>query len=165
MVWAVVHSHPMAERKALSHLERQGFTCYAPREKITYIVRSRKVSGSRWLFPRYLFVTVQDHWQRWFNTIGVSTVIMNGLVPAKLPDGWIENMKAQEHHGLINLKKSRFKRGQHVQVTGGFLSGYRGIYQGQSSRQREIVLLEALGRVELSPDHLREINAGEPVAS
>jgi transcriptional antiterminator RfaH len=153
--WSVVQSQPACERRAIEHIERQAFTIYAPREKIVRIIRGKKVHTWRWLFPRYLFVWIEGQWQRLFGTIGVSTVLMNGQVPAKLPDDFVSGMKAREHHGLIELKRSLFNRGQQVQVTGGLLAGQRGIYQGQTSRQREIILLETLGRVELAPGLLR----------
>ncbi len=151
MFWSVVQSQPACERRAITHIERQGFTLYAPREKIIRIVRGRKVHTWRWLFPRYLFVWIEDQWQRLFSTIGVTTVLMNGDKPAKLPDEFVPDMKSREHHGLIELKRSRFNKGQQVQVTGGLFVGQRGIYQHQTSRQREIILLETLGTVELAP--------------
>ena len=110
---------------------------------------------ARWLFPRYLFVWIEDQWQRLFSTIGVTTVLMNGEKPAKLPDKFVPSMKAREHHGLIELRKSRFHKGQQVQVTGGLFVGQHGIYSHQTSRQREVILLEALGTVELAPGLLR----------
>ena len=155
MFWAVVQSQPACERRAITHIERQGFTLYAPREKIVRVTRGKKVHTSRWLFPRYLFVWIEDQWQRLFGTIGVSTVLMNGEQPAKLPDDWVSNMKAREHHGLIELRKSRFTKGQNVQVVGGLFVGHHGIYQGMTSRQREVILMDALGRVELAPGLLR----------
>jgi transcriptional antiterminator RfaH len=156
MFWAVVQAQPMCEHRAIWHLERQSFTCYAPRERIKRIKRGKMVSDARWLFPRYLFVWVEENWQRWFNTVGVTTVLMNGQEPARLPDDFITNMKAQERNGLITTYKPQlFKRGQQVTVVGGLLDGRKGIYQGQTSRQREIVLLETLGHVELAPGLLR----------
>lgn len=120
------------------------------------IVRGRKVHEARWLFPRYVFVWIEQQWHVINSTFGVSNILMNGESPAALPVGWVDDMKRNEHpDGLIHLKKSRFTRGQGVQVVGGLLDGQRGIYQGQTSRQREIVLLDALGRVELAPGLLQ----------
>jgi transcription antitermination factor NusG len=155
MFWAVVQTQPACERRAITHIERQGFGVYAPREKTVRFMRGKKITGSRWLFPRYLFVAIEDQWYTLFNTIGVTTVLMNGEQPAKLPERWVANMKAKEHRGLIELHRNRFLKGQKVQVTGGLFIGERGIYQGTTSRQREIILLEALGRVELAPGLLR----------
>ena len=65
-------------------------------------------------------------------------------------------MKRQEVKGLITLSKHRFKIGQRVEVTGGLFAGAHGMYQGMTSRQREVVILDALGaRVELASGLLR----------
>jgi transcription antitermination factor NusG len=156
MFWAVVQAKPMCERRAIWHLERQHFTVYAPRERIKRIKRGKLISDARWLFPRYLFVWCEEQWQRWFNTFGVSTVLMHGQQPAALPNDFVDNMKSQENGGLITLyKPQRFHKGQRVQVISGLLNGRRGLYQGQTQQEREIVLLDALGRVELPPGLLR----------
>ena len=155
--WAVVTTQPSAERRALWHLAWQGFDTYAPREKVIRVRRGRKVADVRWLFPRYLFVWIVDTWHALYGTMGVATVLMNGQRPAQLPTGWIEGMKARERNGLITLAKPhRFKIGQRVEVGSGLFAGARGLYQGMTSKQREIVLLEALGaRVELASGLLR----------
>jgi transcriptional antiterminator RfaH len=155
MFWAVVNTQPLNEHRAITNIERQGFTCYAPREKIIRIVRGRKVHDARWLFPRYLFVWITDHWWQLFSTFGVNHMLMNGDQPAHLPDGYVDQMKAREINGLIVLSKHRFHKGQDVHVTGGLFVGKHGIYQGMTSRQREVILLDALGRVELAPGLLR----------
>jgi transcriptional antiterminator RfaH len=107
------------------------------------------------MFPRYLFVWIVDRWHALHSTIGISTVIMSGDTPAHLPNGWVESMKRREHKGLITLPP-RFAKGQRVEVTGGLFVGAKALYQGMSSHQREIVILEALGvRVELASGLLR----------
>jgi len=153
--WTVVNTQPMCERRALWHLARQGFTAYAPKEKIIRMVRGRKTTCARFIFPRYLFVAIADQWHALFNTVGITRVLMTGDQPSKLPDGWVEDMRARERNGLVSLPKHRFKIGQRVEVGSGLLAGVKGLYQGMTSRQREIVLLETLGRVELAPGLLR----------
>lgn len=155
MYWSVVQAQPMCERRALWHLAFQGFATYAPREKIVRVVRGRKTNAARWLFPRYLFVWITDQWHKLFSTIGISRVLMTGEQPARLPDGWVERMRSSERNGLITLPKHRFAIGQNVTVGSGLLMGQRGLYQGMGHRQREIVLLDVLGTVELQPGLLR----------
>lgn len=156
MYWTVVQAQPMNERRALWHLRRQGFETYAPREKITRIARGKKLHTSRWLFPRYIFVWVVEQWHALFNTFGIARVLMTGEHPARLPEGWVDDMRKREHNGLIELKKARFAVGQRVQISSGLFAGARGLYQGMTSRQREIVLVEAMGcRVEVAPGLLR----------
>jgi transcriptional antiterminator RfaH len=154
--WTVVQAQPMNERRVIMHLDRQGFTHYAPREKITRVTRGRRIPSSRYIFPRYLFVLIEEGWHRLFSTFGVTKVLMNGQEPARLPDDFVTKMKASERNGLIELpKKSNFTKGQAVQVTGGLFIGCKGLYQGATSQQREVVLLNTLGRMELASGLLR----------
>jgi transcription antitermination factor NusG len=161
LFWGVVNTQPTAEKRALWHLEWQGFTAYAPRERITRIRRGKKVQDARWLFPRYVFVWITDTWHALFSTIGVSRVLMIGsgddAHPARCPSSWIDGMRAQERNGLITLPKAppRFRTGESVTVASGMFAGVKGLYQGTTSRQREVVLLEHLGRVELATGLLR----------
>ena len=154
MFWGVVVSQPQNERRALQHLRWQGFECYAPREKIVRVRRGRKINVVRYLFPRYLFVWIIDRWHDLSSTYGVSTVLMNGEVPSRLPASWVDSMKAKEHNGFIVLPKDRYRIGQRVQITGGLFQGQYGLYNGMTSRQREVVLLGALGKVELASGDL-----------
>ena len=148
--WAVVLTHPQAERRALAHLERQGFVCYAPRTRNIKIRNGSRVQVEAWLFPRYLFIWIADRWHSVLSTLGVSTLLRNGDTPAKLPSIWIETMQAQEKDGFVILPKERFRKGERVQINSGVFAGLCGIYEGMSSRQRELVLLDVLGRVELA---------------
>jgi transcription antitermination factor NusG len=154
--WGVVQVQPMCERRALLHLGWQGFDTYAPRERTTHITRGRKVTSSRLLFSRYVFVWMAEHWYRLFATAGISRLLMTGNEPSKLPDGLVEQLRSRERNGLIQLPKHRFRIGQHVEVGGGLFVGAKGLYQGMTSRQREVVLLDTLGcKVELASGLLR----------
>lgn len=152
--WSVVNTQPLAERRTCWHLEWQGFTIYAPREKVTRFRKGKKTHTSRWLFPRYVFVWIEDRWHELFTTIGISRVLISSGEPAKVPNEWIRGLRSSERKGLIVLPKSRFRIGQRVEVIGGLLRGQHGLYQGMTSRQREVVLLEALGKVELASGDL-----------
>ena len=53
--WSVVQAQPAQETRALWHLKFQGFTTYAPRERITRVTRGKKIHATRWLFPALHF--------------------------------------------------------------------------------------------------------------
>ena len=151
MFWSVVATHPQNESRATSHLQRQGFTCYAPREKFVMVRRGRKVDVVRYMFPRYVFVWVENQWHAISGTFGVSRVLTNECgMPSRLPEGWVETMMQQETEGFIQLPKNERRVGDTVTIASGVLAGWVGLYQGQTSKQREVVLLERLGRVELA---------------
>jgi len=156
MFWGVVQVQPMCERRALLHLGWQGFDTYAPRERTMHVTRGRKVVSSRLLFSRYLFVWMTEQWHKLFSTVGISRLLMTGNEPSKVPDGLVEQLRSRERNGLIQLPKHRFTIGQRVEVGGGLFVGAKGLYQGMTSKQREIVLLDNLGcKVELASGLLR----------
>ncbi len=145
--WAVALAHPLCERRALLNLQRQNFTCYAPLIKQTRIVKGRRTYRDEFLFGRYLFVAIADQWRSILSTFGVAQLIMNRDLPASLPEQEIENFRAREVNGYVVLTKpERFKRGETVHVHRGQFSGADAVYQGMSQRDREIVLLNILGR-------------------
>ena len=97
--WYVVQSQPNAERKAVMHLERQGFTTYLPR----YLKRRRharrvEIVGAP-LFPRYLFVGIDLTMQRWRSkrkpNSATSTRIGKGTTTVCLSIGTIPPPKPQ----------------------------------------------------------------------
>lgn len=153
--WAVINTHPQSEAKAQHHCERQGFTCYAPAERVITVVRGRKIERQRRLFPRYVFVWIESRWHCLMSTVGVSRLLLEGEEPGRVPFGWVERMQASEVNGAIVLPKQTFRIGDQVTIDGGVFHGCRGLYQGQSGKQREVVLLESLGRIELASGCLR----------
>lgn len=139
--WGVVMTQPNAERKAVFNLARQGFECYVPK------FHEGKRSGV--LFSRYVFVNIIDAWHSIFGTFGVTSLIRNGDKPATVKSAFIDELKAREgSDGFIDLTKEIQirKPGDKVSVVGGPFYGFTGIYQGQSAHEREIVLLNMLGR-------------------
>ena len=88
-------------------------------------------------------------------TFGVSSILLSGDKPARLDDRWVDSMKARENkEGFIALPTEKYKRGERVRIQAGLFSGHLGIYQGMTSKQREVVLLDMLGRVEIASSDL-----------
>jgi transcriptional antiterminator RfaH len=148
--WYVVQTQPNAERKAVAHLERQGFATYLPR----YLKRrrhARKVETvSAPLFPRYLFVAIDLSVQRWrsiFSTVGVSRLVCSGDTPLPVPDKVIAALKHREDSaGFIKLERRLMQRGEKVRVLDGVFSDCFGLYEGMPDRDRVAILLDLLGR-------------------
>ena len=149
--WYVVQTHPNAEAKAASHLERQGFPVYLPR----YLKRrrhARKVQTVQAaLFPRYLFVNIDLQSQRWRSiqsTVGVSRLVTNGDVPAPVPAPVICGLKDREdERGFIAMAQGpSFVPGDRIKVLGGAFAEALGLFEGVSDRDRVAILLDILGR-------------------
>lgn len=151
--WYVVRTARNREAWAAENILRQFAEPYTPRyaEK-TKISNSRYELRPKLLFPTYIFVrTVDGHWRFLLGTYGVTSVMLVGNVPAVVQPQEIAKLKAGEDaEGLIVLPKAfapeRFKVGSSVRVVSGPYSGYTGIYDGCSVKDRERILLDYLGR-------------------
>jgi transcriptional antiterminator RfaH len=149
--WYVVQTQPNAERKALVHLERQGFVTYLPR----YLKRRRHARRvdivSAPLFPRYLFVEIDMATRRWrsiHSTVGVSQLVCAGDVPSPVPEYVVAALKDREDaEGFIQLaRQPSFRRGDKIRVRAGLFSDCLGLYDGMPDRERIAVLIDLLGR-------------------
>jgi transcriptional antiterminator RfaH len=149
--WYVVQTQPNAERKALVHLERQGFATYLPR----YLKRRRHARRvdivSAPLFPRYLFVEIDMATRRWrsiHSTVGVSQLVCAGDVPSPVPEYVVAALKDREDaEGFIQLaRQPSFRRGDKIRVRAGLFSDCLGLYDGMPDRERIAVLIDLLGR-------------------
>lgn len=149
--WFVAHTHPHAETKAMTHLDRQGFEIYFPRylKKRRHARRIETVVAP--LFPRYLFVAIDLNMQRWrsiCSTVGVSRLVCNGDDPTPVPIGIVEALRTREDAGgFIKLDwRPRFHAGDKVRVLDGAFSSCLGLFEGMAERERIAILLDLLGR-------------------
>ncbi len=148
-VWLVVATHPHRESQAIENLVRQSFHAYCPMI-VKHIRHARRAyDGQRPLFPGYVFVQQPGGEQRWrplLSTFGVRTVIMHDERPAKLPEGFVEGLKAREAGGTICKPESPFQIGQEVTIRGGAFDGLIGQIMEMKSHDRVLVLLDLLRR-------------------
>lgn len=153
--WAVAQCETQRESVARLLLMRASFETYAPR------IRS-KAGKVLLLFPSYLFVRVIDQFYPIMWTPGVTRVLMAGDQPARLPEKIVDQIRKREIGGFVKLpSKAKFQKGDQVRITRGSFQGQIGLYDGMTSKQRERVLLELLGRmvpVELSPSDVAPLN-------
>jgi transcription antitermination factor NusG len=118
----------------------------APRLRDRRIIRGRRVVQNPLLFPGYLFCLIELQWSQARFSPGVVRLVMDGVVPATVPDTVISSLKAREIGGLIELPKPpRFRRGDHVRVLRGPFAGHVGLYAGMKPRDRVAVLLTLFG--------------------
>jgi len=150
-LWYVVQTHPHAEAKATSHLERQGYSVYLPR----YLKRRRHARRVEMvvapLFPRYLFVAIDVFTQRWRSiqsTIGVTRLVCRGEEPAILPASVIDELRNRQNEaGFVQLDlRPRFAPGDKIRVVEGAFNACLGLFEGMADRERVAILLDLLGR-------------------
>jgi transcription antitermination factor NusG len=140
--WAVAVTEPLGECKAAFHAERAGFRTYLPKFLSS---KSRIVP----LFPRYLFVSVDDQWRALLTTIGIQSVVLAAKGPALLSDEVIHSIRVRCNANDIFIPPPRprkFNRGQLVRVDCGPMIGLTGIVSRMRGRDRVEILLSMLGR-------------------
>lgn len=135
---------PNHEAIAGINLARQGYEYYCPRYATKQVNKPTVIKP---LFPRYIFILIDQFWSSILGTRGISRVLLADNGPATLPATAIEELKSREVHGLVTLTTPpKFHPGDHVKTLTGPLTGHLLIYEGQSVHDRVRVLAELLGR-------------------
>ena len=122
-----------------------GFDVFLP------LIQTKRASAP--LFTGYFFCRIVDRWRAINTTFGVLCLVRTGDCPAKCPDHEIDSLKAMiDGHDYIRLPEAppppvrrQIAIGAKVQITGGAFGGMSGLYASQSTRERELVLLNLLG--------------------
>jgi transcriptional antiterminator RfaH len=71
--------------------------------------------------------------------------VMDGIVPARVPDAVVEEIRGRERGGVIELPRRLLKPGDRVRLLTGPFQGHLAIYAGMSGSERVAVLLQILG--------------------
>jgi transcriptional antiterminator RfaH len=144
--WGVVRSLPKREAFAAERLRMDhGFEVFLP------LVQTKRASAP--LFAGYFFCRIVDRWRSINSTLGVLCLVRTGDCPARCPDYEIESLKAMiDGDGFISLPdrpsapvKRKIAIGAKVRIASGPFGGMSGLYAGQSTKDRQRVLLHILG--------------------
>lgn len=124
--------------------------------------QGRRVTTPQPLFPRYLFIQLDDSlqaraWGPVRSTLGVTRLVSFGQQPARVPEELVAQLRQQVRE-LAAAPQPLFQPGQAVRITQGPFAGLDCIYQMPDGDQRVIVLLTLLQRPVQLPvpvQHLR----------
>jgi len=145
--WFVVHCKPREDTRALEHLERQSFCCYAPTLKVERVRQGRRIAVQEPMFPRYVFVQldeVNDNWHRIRSTRGVVQLVHchERLLP--IDDRIIEGIR---HRLTVDQPCVPYlKVGERVVITDGPFSDVEAIFCANDGKERVVLLLNILHR-------------------
>ena len=140
--WYMIQSKPRQELIAEENLENQGYTVFHPKATIDNKVVT--------LFPRYLFIQLDDKSQSWTAihfTRGVANFVRFGLQFAKVPDDVIECIK-ERHNQTVDkvIELNSFKSGDKVHITEGTFKGCEAIFNSYDSDERLCLLMNLIGK-------------------
>jgi transcriptional antiterminator RfaH len=138
--WIVARTQVNRQKWAGQNIKAQGYGFYLP------MFKDEKSGRTLPLFGCYIFVETQGQWHFLRGTFGIANVVMIGSKPATVSEMEMEQLRRREQKGLIVVPYARFKSGDRVRIKTGLMAGQEGIFQGQTQQQREIVLLNFLGR-------------------
>jgi len=119
LMWIAAQLLPRREALALHCLALEGFATYLPRCRERRVVRGRKIEATPPLFPGYLFIGIEAQWHaaRW--SPGIVGLIMDGIVPARVPDAIIADIRARErrarHAAMAAAAACRALRPRHAE--------------------------------------------------
>ena len=145
--WYVVQCKPREDARALEHLQRQSFCCYAPSQRVERLRQSRRIAVQEPMFPRYLFVQfdeVNDNWHRIRSTRGVAQLVHchERLLP--IEDRIIEGIR--ERLAGNQSCVPYLKAGERVVITDGPFSDVEAIFCANDGTERVVLLMSILHR-------------------
>ena len=140
--WYLIQTKPQQESIATENLSNQGFEVFFPKA----IIKNKTVS----LFPRYLFISLDDKNQNWTpirSTKGVSNFVRFGLSFAKVPDQIISMIRIQQQQTIEKMIDiCSHQKGDYLEIQTGAFKGQQAIFQNYSAQDRVVVLLKLIGQ-------------------
>lgn len=144
--WYLILTRPRQERTALVNLERQGYGAFLPLMSSRKRRQNRLVTVVEPMFPRYLFVqlnTTSDNWRPIQSTLGVTTLVRFGMLPARIPGDLVELLRSQgDENGIRDVSPPALKPGMRVRIGAGPFEGFEGILHARTGKERVILLLD-----------------------
>ncbi len=140
--WYLIQTKPKQEAIATQNLSNQGFEVFYPKA----IIKNKTVS----LFPRYLFIELDDKNQNWApirSTRGVANFVRFGLKFAIVSNQIINMIKIQQQQTIEKMIDiCSHQKGDLVEIQSGAFKGQQAIFQNYNSNDRVTVLLKLIGQ-------------------
>lgn len=146
--WYLVTTKPKQDELAEINLAAQGFKVYRPLCRVLKKCR-KAIERMESLFPRYLFVKLDNLGQDWSpirSTKGVMHMVRFGNYPAKITDDLVDAIKQQEQAVFNGAAPVQYKKGDKLRVESGAFYGLDAIFENYDSDERIIVLMNILGQ-------------------
>lgn len=158
MYWIAIKTAPRREKWAKENVEESGNRTFLP------MFREAEYEKPQTLFPSYLFVLIKnEQWYHLKTVMGVSSIVMSGENPAKVPDREMHYLLGSVNDkGLIELPQldaMGLQMGQAINVDEGPFQSFVGVYDGMTGPQRIRVLVDWLGRKTPLDLDVRQVSA------
>ncbi len=150
--WHLLMTKPRDDARAHEHLANQGFEVFRPLLRHLKLCKGRQVAVVEPLFPRYMFIHLDDCESQWSvirSTRGVQGLVRFTEMPAVVPEKLIHALRKRTCDGCLidqtNSRQRLFKGGERVEIISGPFRGIQAIVRQQDSDERVVLLLTLLG--------------------
>lgn len=160
--WYLLQCKPRQDARALEHLERQGFECYAPVYQVQTISAGKLRVKEQPLFPGYVFICMgmEDSWLALRSTRGVNRVVAFCGQPCQVQDVIVEHLRQR----CANTETHRaLSSGDRVQIQVGEFADMEAIFLSMDGDERVMLLLNVLNRqqrVQVRLAHVQPVSQG-----
>ena len=138
--WYLIYTKPRQEVIALNNLKNQNFETYLPLANREKILKGKKFLISEPMFPRYLFVSLNNDGSQSLSPIrstkGVSHLVSFAGSPATLDDEVIKRLKTNPEEGLI---ERAFSEGDKIEIFDGPFKGLEAFCRSYSGQEKAIL--------------------------
>ncbi len=144
-LWYLLQCKPRQDARALEHLERQGFECYAPVCSVQTVSSGKLRIKEQPLFPGYVFIRMgeEDSWLALRSTRGVNRVVAFCGQPCQVQDSIIDHLK---HRCATADMQRKLSPGARVNVQIGEFADMEAIFLSMDGGERVMLLLNVLNR-------------------
>lgn len=148
--WFAIYCRPRQELRALENLQWQGYNAFYPRLRILRQRKDGLTPVIESLFPRYLFIQlddVVDNWAPIRSTRGVVEIVRSAGRPLPVPENVIAQIwvnLSEEFHCLDLTGNSDFQPGEQVTIVGSPLRGNCAEFCARKGADRVVVLLKVM---------------------
>mgnify|MGYP001485987325 CR=1 FL=1 len=159
--WYIVQFKRNSDKLAKRNLNQQGFKTFLPLQEFTRKSGSKFLTNIKPLFPGYMFVSVdldRAPWQKINNTLGVSRLICQNGIPARVSDEIVSALISRCDISGKLLPPASLVRGDSVKFVAGALANFVATVETLDSEQRIWVLMDLMGqitRVQIGSDQIK----------
>ncbi len=150
--WYAVHCKPRQDHRAELNLQNLGYEVFRPLALLRKYKSQKAVESVESLFPRYLFICLEDEGASWApirSTRGVAAMVMCAGIPGRIPDAFIDNLRARMgEYRWINLSASAFQANDRVRIESGAFVGHEALFISQRGTDRVMVLMAVMNRLQ-----------------
>ena len=157
--WYLIYTKPRKEQIALQNLIAQGYEAQLPMFKLEKIVRNKKSLEEEPLFPRYLFIRLDEQasqsWSPIRSTIGVSHIVKFGNLYPRIPEVVVKSILSIDSDDTII---ESIISGDLVTINKGPFKEVEALFSHFDGDERAILLLNILEKTVKGKFNLSEFS-------